>query len=58
VTSFLGALCGSTAAKPMEEQKSDESPERLPQAKVPPAVSPSAAKGRDLIPRLMGQSCD
>ena len=46
VTSFLRALCScSTAAKPIEEQKNDESPERLPQAKVPLRVSPSAAKG-------------
>lgn len=58
MTSFLRAQASPAAAKPIKEQENDESPERLPQIEVPLWLSPSAAKGRNLITRLMGQSCD
>lgn len=48
----------STAAKAIEEQKNDETPEKLPQAKGPLWVSLGAAKDQDLITWLMAHACD
>lgn len=59
VNTPLSAQCSySTAAKPTAEQKNDESPEKLPQAKGPLWVSPGAAKGKNLITLLMAQASD